>query len=729
MDKSCEDLKGFFVDGVPIVSTSDMSEEERLLSEEQAKLYQPNNQTIIDLDKLVDSIYPINPNLFLTEAISFLQSKGVVLSKDLPIIIKELCIAFNDCISSQNKPIMTTSLVYPAQTGTGKSLSLQVYVSMLKEHSSLIVVSTVDAAIAYCETINQLSGDDKYARTTYALTEIHKQNALRVESYALKNYRAIIITHSMFKKLNQKVDVDTYKLYKGKQRDLVVIDEKLSMYEQYKVTYNDLDILKNNLETIFFKVEDAAKLDPTQATITFLSTLKTYLEKCEDEIITDPKALRFIRNDISNEELKTIDIKDPRFIKGSCPIATIPNNKIHDLMQEQNLDIKSTITLMKQLFEARINQLFSEIKDLGGLDNPAYKEQTLKNSLAPINILEEVLNEWFLLYKSNYEKAIFRVDDISHKLGKNVVLDATATVNEFYKIANRAFGYVGMYNAKQIRKYENLTIHKAKGYKQTRYELYKKEDKYTAKNAEIYASYAISVLTDMDDRLLIICHKNFKPILKTKLDDPRIKMTHWGDHVGKNDWSDCNKIMVIGWNYLSPLKNISDIFNAASAQEIDLVSLYLNDDIIDTFIATQIADDLIQAVMRSKARIIATNDSDCNPTEVYLFYHDDPMSNRILDIFEKQFPMVKIQQWEPIGISLSHKKTKPMLNADKVIELLKAKEATQTTCLLSDVIEQTLIPKATMSRITTDDYFLQKLQEHGYSLQNKNGKEKYFVLQ
>lgn len=242
MDKSCEDLKGFFVDGVPIVSTSDMSEEERLLSEEQAKLYQPNNQTIIDLDIIPNCIYPICPTLFLIKATSFLKSKGVVLSKDLPEVIKELCIVFNRCISSQNE----YSMVYPAQTGTGKSLSLQVYVSMLKDHSSLIVVSTVDAAIAYCETINQLSGDNTYARTTYALTEKNKQHVLRVEGYALKDYRAIVITHSMFKKLNQKVDVDTYKLYKGKQRDLVVIDEKLSMYEQYKVTYNDLDILKNN---------------------------------------------------------------------------------------------------------------------------------------------------------------------------------------------------------------------------------------------------------------------------------------------------------------------------------------------------------------------------------------------------------------------------------------------------------------------------------------------------
>ena len=710
-----------------ITYTEDLSEEDLLLIEEQAELYQPNNQTIINLDIIPNCIYPICPTLFLIKATSFLKSKGVVLSKDLPEVIKELCIVFNRCISSQNEYSMISSMVYPAQTGTGKSLSLQVYVSMLKDHSSLIVVSTVDAAIAYCETINQLSGDNTYARTTYALTEKNKQHVLRVEGYALKDYRAIVITHSMFKKLNQKVDVDTYKLYKGKQRDLVVIDEKLSMYEQYKVTYNDLDILKNNLETIFSKVKDSIKIDPTKSTINFLSTLQNYLEKRENDIITEKQALRFIGDDISDEELQTIDINDPRFFKASCPIVMIPNKYINDLMQEKNLDIISTIILMKQLLEARINQLFSEIKDLGGLDNPVYKEQTLKNSLEPISILEEVLNDWFLLYKSNYEKAIFRVGDISYKLGKNVVLDATATVNEFYKIANRAFGYVGMYHAKQIRKYENLAIHKAKGFKQTRYALYKKGDDYIADNAKMYASYAMSVLSDVDDKLLIICHKDFKTTLKTRLDDTRIKMTHWGDHVGKNDWSDCNKVMVIGWNYLNPLKNISDIFNAA--REIDLVSLYLNDDIIDTFVVTQLADDLVQAVMRSKARTIATDDSDCNPTEVYLFYHDDPMSNRVLEIFEKQFPMAKIQQWNPIGATLSYKKTKPMQNADKVIDLLKVKEATQTTCLLSDVIEQTLIPKSTMSRITTDDYFLQKLQEHGYSLQNKNGKEKYFVLQ
>lgn len=154
-----------------ITYTEDLSEEDLLLIEEQAELYQPNNQTIINLDIIPNCIYPICPTHFLIKATSFLKSKGVVLSKDLPEVIKELCIVFNNCISSQNKYSMISSMVYPAQTGTGKSLSLQVYVSMLKDHSSLIVVSTVDAAITYCETINQLSDDATYARTTYALNE------------------------------------------------------------------------------------------------------------------------------------------------------------------------------------------------------------------------------------------------------------------------------------------------------------------------------------------------------------------------------------------------------------------------------------------------------------------------------------------------------------------------------------------------------------------------------
>ena len=75
-----------------ITYTEDLSEEDLLLIEEQAELYQPNNQTIINLDIIPNCIYPICPTLFLIKATSFLKSKGVVLSKDLPEVIKELCI-------------------------------------------------------------------------------------------------------------------------------------------------------------------------------------------------------------------------------------------------------------------------------------------------------------------------------------------------------------------------------------------------------------------------------------------------------------------------------------------------------------------------------------------------------------------------------------------------------------------------------------------------------------
>jgi len=724
-----EQLKGVCVpkeitNKIEKVSLRDMPEEERLIAEEHDKLYQPNNQVIIDLAKIPNDIFPIYPKVFLNKAMEHLHSKGVTISKELPSVITELCLAFNSCINTQKKYAMTTSLVYPAQTGVGKSLCLQVYVSMLQEYSSLLVVPTVEAAIKYCKVINSLSGNEDYARTTYAVTGKNQKHNLRVEAYELQEYRAIIVTHSMFKKLNQQVDVDIYKFYNSQQRDLVVVDEKVTMYEQYKITYTEFDNLKNILESIFTNSQDALHIDPQKDTLTFLNTLKEYLDEREKEIITDKRALRLIS--FNDDEPMATDTNDPRLTRASCPIIAVYDRDVKKRMQAKGLDTQNTISTIKELLLLRIDELFSEIKEIGGLDNPAYKRQILRKALEPVDILEELLSDWSLLYKSNYGNALFVVRDILNKLGKNVVLDATATVNEFYKVANRAFGYLGIYKAKQIRKYANLTIHKAKGYKQTRYELYKKGSEYTKNIAEAYASYAASLLNSNDDKLLIICHKNFKQYLLEYCSDSRIKMTHWGDHVGKNDWSDCNKVMVVGWNYLHPLENISQIYSAA--REIDLVCVYLNDDIIDDFRVTQVADDLVQAVMRSKARIMATDDSDCEPTEVYLFYNDDTMSNRILDIFEQQFPMAKTVEWTPKGTTLPIKSTKPTRKADAIITLLKEKETLQATYLLSELRTEIAMPRTTLKRIVDSNYFLHQLHTNGYNLQNKNGREKYFIL-
>lgn len=716
------------IDGLSVVALSSLSEKELARYNELCHLYQPSHQTIIDLDEVPNCIYPINPAFFLPKAIQFLESKGVLISEQIPIIIRELCIIFNECIINQNIDAVTKSRVYPAQTGIGKSVSLQVYISMLKNYSSLVVVSTVETAIKYCETINILSGDNNYARTTYAITQKNKKHNLRVENAELKNYRAIVITHKMFKIVNQNVVVDLYRLYQKQQRDLVVIDEKLSMYEQYKISYKGLEKLKNNLESILSSCDGAQDIDPNKDAIAFLNSMQSYLEDKEKDIITDKKALRYIGSEVSNEEMMDLFLNSDgsMFVQDASPIGVIAIENFKNFMNENNLEIEKVLSLMRELFQLKIEQIFSDIKKLGGFDNPAYKQQTIHKILEPVDILEQLFSEWFLLYKSNYENVIFRVDDIAHKLGQNVVLDATAIVNEFYQVANRFLGFIGVYNAKQIRKYENLTIYKAKGYVQSRHELYDKGDAHTINNAKSYSSYALSLLINADDKLLIICHKKFEARLRDYCDDPRIRITHWGDHVGKNDWSDCNKVMVVGWNYLNPLENISDIYSAA--REIDLVSVEINYNIIDKFAATQIADDLVQAVMRSKARIIATNDSDCEPTEVYLFYNDDIMSNKVLEIFENQFQQAKIEQWTPQGIPFEKNKNTRMKKVDSLIEILKEKEATQTTYLLSELIIKTKIPKSSMTNIIKSDYFSEQLKIHGYLLQDKNGREKYFIL-
>lgn len=47
----------------------------------------------------------------------------------------------------------------------------------------------------------------------------------------------------MFRQINKKIDVDTFKLYGDKQRDFIAIDESLSFYEEFRVTKYELDAL------------------------------------------------------------------------------------------------------------------------------------------------------------------------------------------------------------------------------------------------------------------------------------------------------------------------------------------------------------------------------------------------------------------------------------------------------------------------------------------------------
>jgi hypothetical protein len=150
--------------------------------------------------------------------------------------------------------------------------------------------------------------------------------------------------------------------------------------------------------------------------------------------------------------------------------------------------------------------------------------------------------------------------------------------------------------------------------------------------------------------------------------------------------------------------------------------------LIEKFAISQLAADIVQGLMRSQARVIATNDSDCKPTDFYIFYKDDEKSKQVLERVESQFLQATIKEWSPQGVKLQKKKSGQDQKADEAISLLVEKAKNHQTYLLSDLIKELSYSGPTMTRILQKPYVHEQLASQGFSYKNKDGKSKQFIL-
>lgn len=815
-------------------------------------LYHPNSQIILDPSTMPDT--PVDPEQFVSRAIKQLTTHGAFISDDMPELLEYMCRLFNFSIQPNiDLPRTIKNLVFPAETGTGKSVSVQVYVSLLEKHSSIIVVPKVEEAIKYCKEINKLAEDSDYARCYYSVTDKNKENALRVEAPKLRDYRCIVITHNMFRIINseslrpsqttdnqnptesanphiRKPDiVEYFGTFDKVSRDFVSIDEKLSFYEQFTLDYKELDQLIGNVESAVQESKKLGSLNTSHNALQALKEFKDFLLFKDDKIVTSdnsigvkdlPKtaeaeliahgeAITF--SDLSSQEQypkKLIKLKDkeatveilkshyvgmqirkrnvigisamdvermgdsirrdtdsfyrerfdppidnclPRLDPApdqttsiSCTdedlysfdddidfYEELSEDQLQALINEQEsrndqYGLEFTCSIVKVMLEARVDELLAALEAFGSKKNPTYRRNTLNAIQDKLDALRYFSKNHFLIYKTNKKKSLLATENLVYQLGLSVVLDATAQINEYYKLANRFLGHVGLVTAPQIRQYENVTIYKAKGFKQSRSEFYRDKSSEEVQDiARSYASYALNELGG-NDKMLIICHQSFVSALKKQINDKRVEYTYWGNHAGSNEWKDCKKVMLIGWNYLPPIVHVSAV--NASLDSVLLTSRHLDDKVIETFDISQLAVDIVQGLMRSQARTIATKKSDCRPTSFYLFYKDDDKSRRVLELVESRFPGRTVIDWTPKGEPIPRKKTKRIKNADRVIELLIEKSKDHETYLRSDVEKELNINKSTMTRIAESDYMMSKLDECGFIYKKKDGKSMCFLL-
>lgn len=661
---------------------------------------------------------PVDEKQFTLNAKKHFQQFNVHVSKDLPKVLGTLCRTLNHSITNpKQSPLDFRNIwAFPAQTGIGKSVALQIYVSMLKKEASLIVVATRAEAHSYAEYICRLSGDDNYALAIFSGGNSDRYEFAKDDIVNPKEYRCLVITHNKMQNISSSDEetLDRYRQYaiddeQTKARELVVIDEKLSFAKHESVSITEYSRLLDFVENALVYSKACKKLGKRSRVTKQLHTIKEFLVS-EAATLSDTQSAKLIEPEqpflelIKNDLPEVIDLQlfmqvvVTRFDELATEINAVMNSKVDRLKKEK----EQILTLVKKF--CRIMQKengdgeYCNLKELG-------------------------------LFKTNQATTISKFKQFYSAFGSCVVLDATATVNEFYQTASTGrLPSFDVIDVPKIRKYKNLKIFTAKGFSQSRSALCGTDDKITS-NIEIYTP-VINSLKSANDKLLVIGHKSFISSLASEFyRDKSVAFTHWGNHVGKNDWNDCAKVLVIGWNYLPPLETVSEIYGAYMPSGDITAMSNITKDNIERFSTGQMAEDIIQAVMRTRARIIADDDSDCLPTEVYLLYPDRVKEQAVIDTVINEFPKACVQSWQPpMGADLSSF-SKPQKNAHEILLALEAhKQQGTSEVSWKDIRESTGFSRSSFTKATKEAYFTSELETRGVKVEAINGRQKKFVL-
>lgn len=643
---------------------------------------------------------PISPSVLASEVSKQLKEFGNKVPSKTPIMVEELCRSFNECIRLNANTEEAQTLILSPKTGSAKSVSAKLYVSLLQAEASIIVVYTIKDAIDACEDINAWSRNNDYARCTYKISEDNKDHPLRVNKYELKKFRCIVISHALFKLANTKEEIKYLSMHNRTQRAFVLIDERVDLYQTIQFPLVNLEYLSK----LFADIQSNLKLDPLGREIEYLNRLKDSFEEIQEL-----------------EEI-TFGIKKDKATKYMEPKKFIPITA--DLHQEFNLESFDFSNFYKLLDTNRVN-LQKIIDPLSLIEDDLNAKMAEKLKIL-LNNLSTILKDkfYYFFHSSTYKSPVIMVTkNILNSFGSSVVLDATATVNQlYYDKVNENPDTVQHIKTTNPRRYNNFTIHQCRGLLQGRESIFKNLTSTEIETSiDIYSNIANSLLENANDKLLIIAHKDFRELLEKKISNKSIRFTHWGNHRGKNEWSDCNKILVIGWNYVATEVHYENYLNAVNGLD------YLpNDRFSETkkyYEITQIADDLVQAVNRGAVRRTISIDGDCEQSEVYLFYPNTNFGNQVLKQFKDEFKGAAVNQWIPPVLSTQAKVPKIQQNIQTIMDYLDRASIKAANVSQADVVKGTGLAKAQVSRAFNNPIFNDLLIQKSFTKEiGGNGK-------
>ncbi|MCP3682652.1 MAG: hypothetical protein GY861_08185 [bacterium] len=624
---------------------------------------------------MVPRIQPIHPNDF----VGLMETRINDLNSDFHCGGKirdgfiQFCLIYNDCVDLNSKG-ESIQLVSPAATGSAKTVSATVYLSEIskKGMSGLLVVSEVSVAIEAAETINKLAGKE-VAGVYYSISDKYPQHKLWHPINDLP--RITIITHAMcIKRSDSGKNIEALKTYNSKQRDIVIIDERIDLIKRVSFGTNEI------IDAIAILKRDVG------------------LHKVADMLANFNDVIFIQKN---NGTYKY----DGKF------------KQYHQALK------KDLLPFLRKISAGHFNIL------------PRIRGK-LNNSDPDREKVEKLLNRVVYVIDGRYTHIVegnnvicHREENLSGKFGSVVVLDATATINPEYDFRSINGHNIAIINKIASRNYSNVTLNicSFNGPKQSKWAIYNKPKK-DNKHNEIVIAYlkVIGNILSPNDKLLVVTYMDVVPLfLKHNPYKKRVKFIHWGsqDARGSNDFKAFNKAMVIGWH------RRPDHYYTAAVMAINQIDQYVNTTGTAWSDANHlkdllIVDDMIQFFNRVRCRTAMDSNGNCQPVELYYFTGGNiKMEKVIRTSIESEMPNIVINDWKPKELKvLKQKTTKNEERAEILGMWLRGKIELYGEISFAELQQTFNYTHSTVSKAIKTDVFKNMIDEEGILMTNAKGR-------
>jgi len=529
---------------------------------------------------------------------------GNVVSPSLMALWETMAQTFNGAMTGKDH----RWAVLQPPTGTGKTQGLSLFSAMTANANRegdvrrgiLIVTRLIEQADELKASIDQMAGFE------CAVTK-HSDN--NITSAQMRKSDVLIVTHAAYvmalDALREQDDSrwsDLIEWEHGK-RSLTVIDEALdNVIEAHQINADDIRRVLAYV-TPELRSEFTSSTNALDMIISLLEQVAVIVQASEDD---EMRGSRIIWRGI-------VDGRE-EFPAG---LSTLPLRKA---MAGLKYDHKA---LQKESPQER--QRIASLVD-----------GTLKD-------VEAILSKWSYYAKKGLEHTFnasqFLIPD---DLPGPVVLDATASQNFLWELLEERADIKPI--PPNTRNYRNVTLHVARASGVGKTAMLK-----DGKNRIPRLLAELETLGSI--RKVFLClHKGNEhiPLQYSSLFE-QLSVGHWGAIDGRNDWKDCDTVVIFGLPYRDHIWATNTFFAIKGLQGDGWLrnpqwKSYA--DVREELQAKQITVSVVQAINRIQCRKVIDDQGNCPPSDVFIVLPQGFRGDRYLDAIKQEMPGIGTKGWE-----------------------------------------------------------------------------------